>query len=79
MKKNNLMTKTCNKYKEIVIVGDFNCLPIDWNLLTANKSDKKLLDNINDMYLTQHVTEATRKYHILDLVLTSQPNNKMKM
>ena len=26
------------------------------------------------MYLTQHVTEATRKDNIFDLVLTSQPN-----
>ena len=68
------MTKACNKYEEIVIVGDFNCPSIDCKLLTANKSNEKILNIVNDMYSTQHVTEATRKDNILDLVLTSQPH-----
>lgn len=42
--------------------------------MKANRSDNILLNLINNLYLTQHVTKATKQNNILDHVLPSQPN-----
>ena len=54
-----------------LIMGDFN-YHIDWENLEAERpQDKMFMECINDNFLTQHVTEATRGCNILDLVITS--------
>ena len=66
-----------------MVSGDFNCGDIDWKCdspVVTNHSTaplmNKLLDLINDLALTQHVTMSTRPASLktLDLVLSSVPS-----
>ena len=62
-----------NRRGEVVIVGDFNHETIDWELLEAQAEGQRFLDKVEDLFLTQHVHEATRGNNILDLILSSNP------
>jgi hypothetical protein len=65
-----LMTKACER-GEAVIVGDFNHETINWNLLEAQTEGQSFLDKTQDLFLQQHITEATRGENILDLILST--------
>ncbi len=54
-----------------VVVGDFNCPSINWNSLQGDQEGSRLLEMVEDSFLSQIVTQPTRGNNILDLVLTS--------
>ena len=70
-----------NSPAEILITGDFNYPLIDWSQTTSapDASGKIFLDTLNDFHLQQLVDSPTRicktSANILDLVITSHPNN----
>ena len=67
----------------IIIAGDYNLLAIQWeegkgciqsSPTYGNDVNYLFIETINDSGLKQLVTEPTRNNHILNLVLTSQPD-----
>jgi hypothetical protein len=57
-----------------VIMGDFNH-HIDWNQRECeNQADELFLEYMDDNFLTQHVTEPTRRENTLDLVISTEEN-----
>ncbi len=60
--------------KEAVIIGDFNCPNVDWNLIHGDQEGNRLVEMIEDAFLTQIVTQPTRENNILDLVLVIDPD-----
>lgn len=74
-----LIRRACRSNGETVITGDFNHETIDWELMEANAEGQSFLDNVEDMFLTQHVKEATRLSNILDLVLSTNPDQVRKV
>ena len=58
--------------KQVLIMGDFNCPGINWNMLEADAMGTGLLEIILDNFWTQHVTVPTREQNILDLVISSE-------
>ena len=65
-----LMRKACQR-GEVVITGDFNHETIDWQLMEAQTEGQRFLDQTQDLFLHQHVNEATRGENILDLILST--------
>ncbi len=57
--------------KQSVIIGDFNCPNIDWTTLSGDQEGNRLLEMIEDAFLTQIITQPTRENNLLDLVLVS--------
>ncbi len=57
--------------KQPVIIGDFNCLNIDWTTLSGDQEGNRLLEMLEGAFLTQIVTQPTRENNLLDLVLAS--------
>ena len=56
-----------------VLIGDFNFPDIDWSLGTAGSRGREFYDTTMEMFMEQHITEAThRSGNILDLVLCDQ-------
>ena len=72
-----------NNPSHLLIVGDFNCRPINWGQFYFTENGKHvssmLLECIRDCFLFQHVKDSTRYRDqnipsILDLILTSEEN-----
>ena len=65
-------------FNKIFLVGDFNLPNFDWTNQIPLSTDQllylKTYEIINDLFLTQVNTSATRDKNILDLVLTSTPD-----
>jgi len=62
----------CTKKENVILCGDFNYPGINWTTLhTDNNHNQQFLDCVQDCFLTQLVTEATRGENILDLVLAN--------
>ena len=60
--------------KQVFLIGDFNYPDIEWSRLQAkSEASQRFVDCMEDSYLTQHVTGATRGGNVLDLVITSDP------
>lgn len=63
-----------NTYPSVLVVGDFNCLQIDWVTKTFNRSapkhSKLLFEFAQSSSLEQHILEPTFKTNILDLVFS---------
>ena len=57
--------------KDSVIVGDFNNPNINWKNLTADAEGNRLLELMEDNFMSQVVSEPTREKNTLDLVLTT--------
>ena len=57
--------------KDAVIVGDFNCPNVNWDLMSGDQEGNRLIEMVEDTFLTQIVSQATREDNILDLVLTT--------
>ena len=68
-----LLRRACQGEGEVIITGDFNHESIDWDLMEAQAEGQKFLDLIEDLFLHQHVTTATRENNLLDLVLSTNP------
>ena len=69
------------KYKHILIMGDFNFPDVNWNTWSA-KSDQSqaFVESLQDSYLYQAVLEPTRirvnqEPSLLDLVITNEENS----
>jgi len=56
----------------MLIMGDFNYPGINWSTNEADSKGNKFLKLVCDYRLKQHITDATRKNSILDLVLTNE-------
>ena len=54
------------------IMGDFNHANIRWNYLDSFDDGMAFLMLVQDIFLTQHVSEPTRGDNILDLILSTQ-------
>ena len=71
----------CSDYANILICGDFNFPKICWESpeLTAGEDEVQFTELLNDHYLTQVNRVPTRGDHILDLVISSVPENVQNM
>ena len=68
---NELLHTACTSYDN---VGDFNHRTIDWTRLQLEAEGKRFMDLTQDLFLTQHVNNATRGDNTPDLVFSSEPN-----
>lgn len=68
-------------YSHILIAGDFNFRDIEWSTIECTSSimsdDSIFIENIRDVYLTQHIVQPTRhragqQDSCLDLVFTNE-------
>ncbi len=62
---------TITQNKQSVIIGDFNCSNIDWATMHGDREGNRLLEMLEDTFLTQIVTQPRRENNFLDLVLVS--------
>lgn len=70
----NSLQETLNS-DETIIAGDFNLPRIDWNFNTSEAQDsQRLLEFMDDNFLTQYVREPTRGNNILDLIIATTEN-----
>jgi len=61
----------------VLLSGDFNLPLIDWSVsfpISIDSSSSRFCDILKDFSLCQMVKDATRGSHILDLLLTNDPN-----
>jgi len=58
----------------IIIVGDFNCPNVNYDLLDADNEGMRLLEFLDDNFLLQLIDSPTRANNILDLLIVSQVN-----
>ena len=72
----NFLNVSCSKFDTMLMCGDLNFPKISWDpsqhLLGAN--EQSFVDILNDHFLTQLNTIRTRGNNILDLVITSVPD-----
>ncbi len=59
---------------EAIIIGDFNCPNIDRGLSTEDHEGNRLIEIVEDLFLTQVVTQPTRENNLLESVLVSDPD-----
>ncbi len=46
--------------KNAIVIGDFNWANVDWCLLIGDQEGSRLIDIVEDLFLTQVVTQPTR-------------------
>ncbi len=59
--------------KNAIVIGDFNRVNVDLRLLIGNQEGNRLINVVEDSFLTQVVTQPARENNILDLVLVRDP------
>ena len=62
---------------DLILVGDINLPEIQWSCnraLQQSHNHALLIDIIQDIFLTQLVSEPTRNHNILDLLITTSPD-----
>lgn len=57
--------------RESLVLGDFNCPAVDWDLGVSVGEGSRLVQFMQDNFLTQTVLEPTRGHNILDLIFTT--------
>jgi len=76
---NEVIHKVSNMYEKVLICGDFNLPEINWETFNVDagpySAPSQFLGCVNNCYLTQHVSDFTRKRgnnkpSLLDLVIT---------
>ncbi len=67
---------TITQNRQSIIIGDFNCSNIDWTTMHGDRRGNRLLEMLEDTFLTQVVTQPTRENYLLDLVLVSDTDLK---
>ncbi len=60
--------------KQSVIIGNFKCPKINWSTMTGDQEGNRLLDNLEDTFMTQNISQPTRENNILDLVFVTDPD-----
>lgn len=60
--------------EDTITIVDFNYPYADWRLLTEDQKDNRIVEMVEDSFLTQAVTQTTRENILLDLVLVSDPD-----
>ena len=78
---NLFLANKCSDYTNILICGDFNFPKICWESpeFTVGVDEVQFTELLNDHYLTQVNQIPTRGDHILDLVISSVPENVQNM
>ena len=62
-----------NAPRPFIIIGDFNCNEINWEILEGSQRTQGFLDVIEEKFISQHVDFAMNNNgSILDLVLSSK-------
>ena len=65
----SMISDACSSFDGVkMILGDFNCPGVNWDLRSSQPISQFLLDCCNDNFLHQMVTVPTRGNSILDLV-----------
>ncbi len=59
--------QTTIRTKNAVVIGDFNCPNINWNLMHGDQKGNRLVEMVEDSFLSQLVTQPTRGNNILVL------------
>lgn len=74
------LSKSCSRYSNIIICGDFNFPKISWDSpeLTTGVDEVQFTDQLNDFHLTQLDSSSTRGDHVLDLVITNVPTSNTR-
>ncbi len=49
--------------KQSVIIGDFNCTKIYWSTMHGDQEGNRLLEMLEDTFMTQITTQPTRKQY----------------
>ena len=57
--------------RDTIIVGDFNCPKVEYNLENSNSEGRRLVRFSEDNFLTQLINETTRHTNKLDLVFST--------
>ncbi len=47
--------------KNAIVIGDLNCANVDWRLLIGDQEGSRLINMVEDSFLTQVVTQPTKK------------------
>lgn len=64
-----MLHELCNKYKKIIVCGDFNI-----NVLTDSKNSNRLVDLTNNYNLTIHILKPTRGKTCIDNIISNVRN-----
>ncbi len=51
-------TNSITQNKEAVIIGNFNCPNVDWNLMHGDQEDNRLVEMVKDAFLMQERTKS---------------------
>ncbi len=51
---------TAAENNNVIIVGNFNCPTVDWNLMAGNQEGSRLIEMVEDSFLTQVITQPTQ-------------------
>lgn len=72
---NHFLDETCSKYNFMLICRDMNFPKILWDPTQhlSGASEKAFVDSLDDHFLTKHNSTPTRGNKILDLVISSVP------
>lgn len=72
----DFLDETCTKFENILIAGDLSLPKISWESpeLSVGANEQLFLDILNDHYLSQRNNVPTRGSNILDLVISSMPD-----
>ncbi len=54
--------------KNAMVIGDFNCANVDWDFLIGDQEGSRLINMVEDSFLTQVITQPTRENNIVFLV-----------
>jgi hypothetical protein len=73
---NSILADLSSRHDNIIICGDFNFPKVNWQspTKTFGADEISFTEQLNDFYLTQLNILATRGVNILDLVISSAPN-----
>ena len=73
---NSILADLSSRHDNIIICGDFNFPKVNWQspAKTFGADEISFTEQLNDFYLTQLNTLATRGVNILDLDISSVPN-----
>ena len=74
---NNFLDWFCEDFDNMVICGDFNYPKISWDASDTSRgaNEQAFVEALHDHYLTQIQRKPTRGTSVLDLVITSVPDN----
>ncbi len=66
--------QTITQNKQSAIIRDFNCSNIDWITMNGDKEGNRLLEMLEDSFLSQIVTQPTKESNLLYLVFVNDCN-----